>query len=180
MLADVRSRNVKLSVGRKSKRAEPPRGTTLWLSFKMRGKALQAVSLEIWLLLVLVTVCRLFLWAWNPAGRQGSPRDRLKPGKAARKLQKSKTPPHVKLETQIRVKGLSGPTMPSLQLYIGAKNTCAPAFRGKAPSHWHWRWLLGRWWRGAQAACAGGGGVGDLSPQDMGATESFARFCFLR
>ena len=29
--------------------------------------------------------------------------------------------PHIKLETQIRAKDLSGPTMPSLQPYIGAK-----------------------------------------------------------
>ena len=36
--------------------------------------------------------------------------------------------PHVKLETQIRAKGLSSPTMPSLQPYIGAKRLfCAPA-----------------------------------------------------
>ena len=36
--------------------------------------------------------------------------------------------PHVKLETQIRAKGLSSPTMPSLQHYIGAKRLfCAPA-----------------------------------------------------
>ena len=63
----ARSRNMKLGVGRKSKRAELTRGTTLWLSFKMRAKALQAVSLEIWLLLVLVTVCRLFLQAGKEA-----------------------------------------------------------------------------------------------------------------
>ena len=36
--------------------------------------------------------------------------------------------PHVKHETQIRAKGLSSPTMPSLQPYIGAKHLfCAPA-----------------------------------------------------
>ena len=36
--------------------------------------------------------------------------------------------PHLKLETQIRAKGLSSPTMPSLQPYIGAKRLfCAPA-----------------------------------------------------
>ena len=36
--------------------------------------------------------------------------------------------PYVKLETQIRAKGLSSPTMPSLQPYIGAKRLfCAPA-----------------------------------------------------
>ena len=36
--------------------------------------------------------------------------------------------PLVKLETQIRAKGLSSPTMPSLQPYIGAKRLfCAPA-----------------------------------------------------
>ena len=36
--------------------------------------------------------------------------------------------PHVKLETRIRAKGLSSPTMPSLQPYIGAKRLfCAPA-----------------------------------------------------
>ena len=38
------------------------------------------------------------------------------------------TLPHVKLETHIRAKGLSSPTMPSLQPYIGAKRLfCAPA-----------------------------------------------------
>ena len=36
--------------------------------------------------------------------------------------------PHVKLQTQIRAKALSSPTMPSLQPYIGAKRLfCAPA-----------------------------------------------------
>ena len=36
--------------------------------------------------------------------------------------------PHVKLETQIRAKGLSSPTMPSLEPYIGPKHLfCAPA-----------------------------------------------------
>ena len=36
--------------------------------------------------------------------------------------------PHVKLEAQIRAKGLSSPTMPSLQPFIGAKRSfCAPA-----------------------------------------------------
>ena len=36
--------------------------------------------------------------------------------------------PHVKLETQIRAKGLSSPTMPNLQPYVGAKRLfCAPA-----------------------------------------------------
>ena len=38
--------------------------------------------------------------------------------------------PHVKLETQIRAKGLSSPTMPSFQPYIGAKRLfCAPTWQ---------------------------------------------------